>query len=356
MTKITQRQLIIFYCIYSFAIKFLLLPQILTRGSANDAWITALIGTVVELLVLWLVLHVLVKNKDKDVSKIGWSRFIFPVMFLVFVLQILILTKQSFYLLSENMFENLPVYMFVIPMLLLGIYFCFTSSQSLFRSGEIFYVFLILGIAISVFPALGNISPREALPIFANGMAPVLTTAIASLIYFESASFMLMFSGEIKIKKDFKKQFMTVATIVGVFFVFFVFMFWSLFVGVSSSKNVAVANMTGYSSIMAQGGRTGWVLISIWLLLLLLRFGVTFYCAFKCIKYTSGIKNRAGIMSIALAITVFLLSSFAITGMRELQIFIHNFRWVIFAVYFIIPILFYISTRRSREHVPNVVE
>jgi len=351
MKKITQRQLIIFYCIYSFAIKFLLLPQLLTRGSGNDAWISALIGTVIELLVLWMVLGVMTANKDKDIYQARGAKIVMPLMLLVFLLQIMILTKQSFYLLGENMFENLSAFMFIIPMLLLGIFFCFTSTQSIFRSGEIFYVFLAVGIAVSVLPALGQINAREALPLFSSGMRPILTTTLINLIYFESASFLLMFSGEIKIEENFKKRFMAVATAVGVFFVFFVFMFWSLFAGVSSAKNVAVANMTGYSSIVASGGRTGWILVAVWLLLLLLRFGVTFYCAFKSTKYITGLKNRAGIISVTLALVVFLLSSFVFTGLREMQLFITNMRWVILGLYIVIPVLFFVFgfTRRNRD-------
>jgi len=357
--KITQRQLIIFYCIYSFAIKFLLLPQLLTRGAANDAWIAALAGTIIELFILWVVLQILTKNKDNDIFSIPSTsergrlyanfmrRIPLLLMLFIFLLQLMILTKQSFYLLSENMFENLPPYMFIVPMLMLGVYFCFTSSNSLFRSGEIFYAFLILGLIVSVLPAFTQINAREALPLFSAGLSPVLTTALATLIYFESASFLLMFSGEVKIEKNFQKKFMTTAAIVGAFFVFFVFMFWSLFLGVSSSKNVAVANMTGYSSVMAQGGRTGWILVSIWLLLLLLRFGVTFFCAFKSIKYITGVKKRTGIISVSLAIFIFLLSSHVFTGMREMQLFIENIRWIILALYLIIPLLFFIATKRK---------
>ena len=348
MKKITQRQLIIFYCIYSFAIKFLLLPQLLTRGAGNDAWIVALVGTIIEITVLHLVLRVLVLRKDSDISKISLphkSKFI-P-LFLIFLLQIMILTKQSYYLLSENMFEDLSVYMFVIPMLMLGIYLCFTSSRSIFRSGEIFYVFLIIGIAFSVFPSLGQINPREVLPVFSGGLTPILITTLFSLIYFESASFLLMFCGEIKIEENFQKKFMTTAVIVGVFFIFFVFMFWSLFGGVASSKNVAVANMTGYSSLMAQGGRTGWVLVSIWLLLLLLRFGITFFCAFKCIKYITGAKKCAGVISLSLAVTVLLLSAFVFAGMRDLEIFILSMRWVILALYFAIPLWFFVGSKKE---------
>lgn len=354
MKKISTRQILIFYAIYSFSIKFLMLPQILATHAARDAWIVALIGTIVELVVLFIALTVLVKLRDTDIYsaarkdfKIVGAKFIVLLMLFLFILQLLILLKQIFYLLQTQMFENLSFRNFAIPMLTLGIFFCFFPARSIFRSGEIFWVFIIVAIAISIIPAVGQIRPWEVLPIFNRGAGPIWSGVYRNLIYFESASFLLIFAGDIKVEQNFRKKFMTLAILVGASFVLFVFMFYALFGPMSSTKTIAIANLTLYSSFFSNTGSMDWVLVSIWLLLLTMRFGVTFFCAFSCLRYITAIKHRAGILGASLGIAIYLLLTLVFRNMTELDSFIYHAAPAIVSLYILIPLSFYIFTLRK---------
>lgn len=345
MKKISTRQLIIFYFIYSFSIKFLMLPQLLSKTAGADGWISAAFGTIIELLVLWFVLSLIQSPKFKV------QKFILPLMLAIFLLQIFILINQSFNLLKDNLFENLSVYYFSVPMILLGVFFCFMPTRSVFRSGEIFFVFIIFGIILSVFPALAKINPQEVLPIWSS-TGSIFSALYLNLIYFESAFFLLMFRNDIKVEKHFRKKFMTVATIVGAFFVFFIFMFYALFGPLAPMKNVAVTNLTIYSSYMTGNGRLDWVLVTMWLLLLLLRFGVTFFCAFMCLRNITGLKKRAGILGAGIAVFVWVVSTFVFSTSRNLNAFIHAIPWLIASLYIAIPVAFFAASllqKRRRD-------
>ena len=292
--NITTRQLIIFYCIYSFSIKFLSLPSLLSKTAGRDAWIAALIGITLELVVLFLTITYISKKqqttiyqdiRQKNIIFYALAKVVMIVFFAVFAYQLVILVNQTYKLLDNNLFENLSPYLFYIPMILLGVFFCIEPSKAIFRSGEIFFVLIFLGVALSVFPVLHKIDPREALPIMQSGFWPVMKATLVNIIFFESVLFLLMFKGEIEIKPNFKKKFMSTALVVNLFFVFFVFLFISLFGALAPFKDVAITNLTVHSSYITNSGRLDWVLVTMWLLLILLRFGITFYCAFKCVRH-----------------------------------------------------------------------
>jgi len=352
MKKISSRQLIIFYGIYSFSIKFLMLPSLLAKTAGKDAWISALAGTILELAILFIALTVLTRNQDTDIyshlrgnnphtkavrSVLG--KIVIIAMLAVFLLQLFILVNQAFHLLNQNLFDKVSIYYFSIPMLLLGLFFCFMPARAIFRSGEVFFVFIIIGIVLSVFPAITRINPSEILPIFENGVSPSANAFYLNVIYFESAFFLLMFMGDIKIEPHFRKKFMITAAVLGLFFVFFVFMFYSLFGPLAPIKNTAVTNLTVYSSYLTATGRLDWVLVTMWLLLLLLRFGVTFYCAFAALRYITHLKHRAGYLGFALAIFVYLISIFIFATTRDLTRFMGAIPWLILALYVAVPVL-----------------
>ena len=356
MKKITSRQLMIFYCIYSFAIKFLMLPQLLSERAGADAWISAAVGTVLELVMLFIVLQVLSMQRDTDIYsglrknvRPAGAKVVMGFILALFLLQIFILTRQAYSLLNDNLFDNLSPRLFAIPMLVLAVFFCFMHPKAFFRGGEIFYVFIIIGVALSVFPALGQIQPAEVLPVGANGASSIFGGAFRNLIYFESAAFLVMFAGDVEITKHFRKKFITLAGVIGGLFVFFVFMFYALFGPLAPTKSLAIANFTLYSSYLTQGGRLDWVLICIWLLLLILRFCVTFYCAFACVRYITGVKNRAGVIAAALAVFIYTISITVFKSQTMLGAFTDGAAWVILVLYIAIPVGLYVNALVNKK-------
>lgn len=360
MKKISTRQLIIFFCIYSFSIKFLALPQLLSQTAGRDAWVAAAIGTVLELLILFAILNVLVIGNGSDLysdlrHNTTWvgGKSVITLMLVLFLLQLFILISTSYSMVTQNLFHDMTLQTFLIPLVLFGMLFCFVSARAIFRSGEIFYLLIILGLILSVVPALTQMRPAEVTPMLENGAQPLFNGVYKNLIYFESASFLLIFSGDVKITKDFKKKFMTVATLVGLAFVFFVFMAVALFGTLAPYKEAAIANLTVYSSFLTQGGRIDWILICIWLLLLLMRFGVTFYCVFACIRYLFNLKHRAGYIGLGIAATLWAVYTFAIITKTRLDDFVVVAAPAIATLVLLIPLVCFVNAlvlkRRARN-------
>ena len=179
MKKISSRQLLIFYFIYSFAIKFLMLPQFLATSAGRDAWIAAGMGALIELGLLYIVLWVMSADKEKDVYHTLRSpvvaKPILTVMFAFFLLQALMTLSHTNYMLTHSLYQDFSRHLFVIPMLILGIFFCYTKTRAVFRAGEIFYVLILLAIFLAVLPGLWKVEVGDTVPMLSQGFRPILT-------------------------------------------------------------------------------------------------------------------------------------------------------------------------------------
>jgi len=295
MKKISGRQFLIFYFIYSFAIKFLMLPHFLSVVAGRDAWIAMGSGALIELLVLWVVLFVMTRDKEKDVYNGLRSPFLAKpvsvIIFAFFLAQTLITLEHTKYLLSHTLYETLSVHMFIIPMLILGAFFCYSKTRAVFRSGEIFYILIIVAIFLAVVPSVLKMDAREVLPVFGNGLRPVLRAVYNNLIYFEAAFVLLIFKGEVDIKGKFKCKFMTWAAIGVLMLIAFVFVYYSVFGPLANLRTLGIIDITGQHSYITQGGRLEWIIVCVWLLLLLIRFGVLFYCCFATARYVTHLQK-----------------------------------------------------------------
>jgi spore germination protein KB len=334
MRKISTRQLLIFYFIYSFSVKFLTLPQILAGEAGRDAWIAAGLGVLVEPAVLFVVLCVM--NRE------GSVKFLMPVMLVFFLLQALITLNRTDALLSTTLYESLSRHMLVIPMLVLGVFFVFTKTRAVFRAGEIFYILILIAIFLSVFPSLWKISPAETLPVLGGGVMPVLRAVFNNLVYFEAAFVLLMFKGEVEIKRGFRRDFFIWAAVGAVVFTVFVFFFCSLFGPLSGMRNMGIVDVTGVNSYIAQNGRLEWIIACVWLLLLLVRFGVLFYCCFAAVRHITPARLRPAVIAFPLAAAVYAMFLFV-----SLPGVLAAMRIPVAVFFVVVPILFWLLGGRK---------
>lgn len=337
MKKISTRQLLIFYFIYSFSIKFLTLPKILAGSAGRDCWIAAGLSCLVELAILFIILLTMnSENKGNLAAKV-----LMPALFAFFLLQLLVTLEHTNALLATTLYDKLNPHMFVIPMLVLGIFFCYSNTRAVFRSGEIFYILILIAIFLSVLPGLWKVSPRESLPVLGGGLTPVLRAVFDNLVYFEAGFVLLMFRGDIEIGKHFKKKFLITAGVGAVVFTAFIFFYYSLFGPLAAFKPLGIIDITGANSYLAQNGRLEWIIVCVWLLLLTLRFGILFYCCFAAVRHITPAKFQPAAIVFPLAAAVYALFLFV-----SLPQVLGALRIPIFVFFVIIPVLFLIFGRK----------
>lgn len=354
MKKVSARQIIVFYFIYSFAIKFLMLPHLLTETAGRDAWIAAVLGSLIELSFLCIILVSMAADKDRDVYQGLRSPYlakpVLTLLFAFFLLQLLITLKHANFLLKNTLYENFSVHMYLIPMLILGIFFCYMKTRAVFRSGEIFYILIIAAIFLAVVPSLWKADAKEVLPILSGGLKPALLAAYNNLVYFEAPLVLLVFKGEVDIKKGFARNFMLWAAAGAVVFAAFIFFYYSLFGPLADLRTLGIVDITGQNSYISQGGRLEWIIVCIWLLLLMIRFGVLFYCCFALARYVTHLhKLQPAAIVFPLAIGIY-----ALYLLVSLNRILSTLRPFIVGFYILIPLLFLAVTLLLKGGKKNV--
>ena len=303
--NISTRQTIIFYFIYSFAIKFLMLPHFLCMDAGRDGWISAALGCVVELLLLYLVIKLLQSNKKVFIS----------IFLLLFLLQLIITLKQTNFMLESTLYDELNPLLFAVPMLIFGIAFCYIPTRAISRGGELFYILIIAAIGLALLPALNKIDMTEVLPIFEGN---ILGGLYKNLIYFESAAILLIFKDDIKIQKNFTRNFMSWATIGCLVLVAFVFLYYAIFGPLVVARPLAIIDITQQSAYISQNGRLEWIIVCFWLVLLLIRFGVTFFACFAAIKSLIP-RAKTAVVAIPLGVVIYVIHAFVIISIADLH-------------------------------------
>lgn len=328
-----------------------MLPHLLAGIALRDAWISAALGSLIELGLLFIVLRAITLQKDNDiygslrrnVGQVGAKTVLF-VLLLFFVLQALISLKTTSYLLNETLYEDLDFHAFAIPLLIAGVFFCYMQTRAVFRAGEIFSVLVLIGLGLSFLPSLIKINPSEVLPMLDGGLPIVFSGFYRNLIYFESGAVLLVFMGDVETDKGFTRKFMIAATVAAVVFVFAIFLFTSIFGPLASAKQLAIVNLTQVSSYIAQNGRLEWIMVLIWLVLLLMRFGITFFCCFALLRYITGIKKfQPAAIALPLAIVFYAIHARVIVSVADLNIFIENLLPFILGFYIAVPFFFAVN-------------
>jgi len=308
-----------------------MVPHLLSQGAGRGAWIAALIGILVELGLVFLAL--LIIERGKPIFKV-----LIPIMFLVFLFHILITANSSFQLINDHLFFGINVQKVLIPLALFGICFCFLQNRALFRSGEIFYWIIIIALVLSIAPSLTSIRFNEIYPV--EKSISIFETAFMNIIYFESAFFILLFSGSVDTGKNFKRRFMISASVLSIIFVFFIALMTGVFGMLAPFKESGIIDLTAASSFLAGAGRMDFLLICVWLLVILLRFGAAFYFAYTCIIKTISLKKFKYIPAIVLGVGVWVM----ITFMPMIQ----NI-WIagaVFTLILIVSILAFVSSKK----------
>jgi spore germination protein KB len=338
-----------------------MLPHSLSGGSYRDAWIAALIASIFEIVFLYIAITAMRLWQDKDiyaglknkVTPIG-AKIVLGVLMLFFLLQSIITIKITNHLLTSTLYEDLGVHTFTIPLLLVGVFFCYSQTRAVFRSGEIFAFLVILALGLALLPSLGKSTPSEVLPMLDNGFRPLFGGIYKNLGFIESSMFLLMFSGSVKIERGFTRKFLISAGLGALVFVGFVFLFTTVFGPLAESKPLAIVNLTQVSSYISQNGRVEWIMVCVWLILLIMRFGVTFYCAFAAIRYVIGTRNcldrwQPAAIAIPLAVVMYIIHAVLIVSLKDMEGLLNALSPVLLAFYIIIPAFFLILSLVKRR-------
>lgn len=277
--NINLRQLCIGYFLYSISIKALTLPSALVSGAGNWAWLAAILGVAFELFLVVIASIVLkfTDNQNRFFRVLCW--LLIPVL----IYETVLTAIQIFHLAYTDMFTNLGITVFVITLIGLGLFFLSRQPRSVFRVGEILWLFFAFGLILAIIPTLYNLKVNWNDLINGNARQ-VLPTALAHLGFFETASFVIAFGSETKKTNHELCRINFIALLCGVGYLAFMVLFVLLFGSLGQHQSMGTVDMTTAAQFITSGGSMDWLIAIAILAALVLRFGVQLVALVTLVK------------------------------------------------------------------------
>lgn len=287
MTEVSTRQFILISLFVLIASKLMSMP-IFVFGYANkDAIFVIIISLIIELIVTYFICQVIKNNPNTslfDLLKNKLSKpiaYIIIVLLYVFILSKIIFTLQEIYtFFNEFLYEGLDVLIFIIPTYFVIGYLAFKGIRTLGRVLEIIYIFIGLGLVITVISNLEFLSFDSMLPYFEEGINPTLNGLKNSMFYFGNSICLLAFVGKVKINDNFTKKIMLSTSILAVFIIAFCFIFYDVYGYATQFTLFALSDYAQYDPFMLELQRLNWLSTTVDIIKL--------FCSASIFLYTLG--------------------------------------------------------------------
>lgn len=276
---INLRQLCIGYFLYSVCIKVLTLPSELASTAGNWAWVSAIFGTVFE-LVMVLVASLILKftnNQGRCFRVICW--LLLPVI----IAEIVVTAIQIYHLAYTDLFTDLGITVFVITLLALGLFFLTRQPRAVFRTGEILRLFFALGLVLAIIPTLYNLNV-DWHDLVSGDSSQIFPATLSHLLFFESATFVLVFGSETHKTTNELCRINLTAVLCGIGYIAFMILFVLLFGGLTRHQTMGLVDLTTAAQFITSSGSLDWLIATSILSALILRFGVQLVAMVTLVK------------------------------------------------------------------------
>lgn len=276
---INLRQLCIGYFLYSISIKVLTLPSILTNSAGNWAWISAMLGVIFE-IALVVVASLILKFTDRQNR---FFRVLCWVLAPIVAVETILTATQIFQLAYTDLFTDLGITVFVITLIGLGLFFLTRQPRSVFRAGEILWLFFALGLILAIIPTFYQIDV-DWRDLVRGNSNQILPTLFMNLGFFETATFVLAYGSETrKTDRELARLNLT-ALACGIGYSALMILFVLLFGTLGRHQTMGLVDMTTAAQFITNSGSLDWLIATAILAALVLRFGVQLVAIVTLIK------------------------------------------------------------------------
>ena len=276
---INLRQLCLGYFLYSISIKVLTLPSILANDAGNWAWVSAILGTLFEICLVAIASLILKFTNRQNHFFRGLCWILAPLV----AVETILTATQIFQLAYTDLFTNLGITVFVITLIGLGLFFLTRQPRSVFRAGEILWLFFAFGLILAIIPTFYQIKV-DWHDLVRGNSNQILPTLFMNLGFFETATFVLAYGSEThKTDRELARLNLT-ALLCGVGYSIFMILFVLLFGTLGRHQTMGLVDMTTAAQFITNNGSLDWLIATAILSALVLRFGVQLIAVVTLIK------------------------------------------------------------------------
>ena len=362
--KINFRQLSIMVFMSFISLKFLVLPSVLYIHSSNMSWLVCLVLMIVDGIYAVLTIDLMRKNQNKNLNEfmtetIGpvLTKIFLAVLALKFFLSVANIVKGLEFFVVENFYNNFSWFLYILPLIALTGFMMYKGLRNMARVQEMFFLSIIVGCIYIAFKSFADVDPLVYLPMFKDGVTPLLTSGYTHLSWFGSSTFLLAIFGKV----DFSKERKRTAIIYIIFAILLVqliyFVFYGLFDMTSPTHTFAISDISQFSSSKSIIDELSWLVVSLWVVTQSIQIAVYGYCLVLTLMFLFHIKSKIVVITMV-EILIFFLSYLGNNTINLEQIFFTNFASIVTIVsQYIIPlILLFANLIKKRKNKPSTIK
>lgn len=343
--KINYRQMSIMLFMSFIALKFLVLPSVLYLQSGNMSWLVVLILMILDGIYAFITIDLMRKNHNKNINEFMTStlgpvltKLFLTILSLKFLLQVANIVKGMEFFVVENFYNNFSWLLFILPLIALIGFMMYKGIRNIARVQEIFYLSIIIGCVYIAFKSFSDVDPLVYLPMFKDGITPLLQSGYTHMSWFGSSTFLLMLFGKVDFSTEKKKT----AVLYIIFAILLVqllyFVFYGLFDMTSPTHTFAISDISQYSSSKSFIDELSWLVVSLWVVTQSIQIALYGYCLVQSLMFLFGIKSKM-IMITIVSLFVFSLGYIGSVTVNFEQIFFTHFASIISIIaQYIIPL------------------
>lgn len=358
--KINYRQLSVMLFMSFICLKFLVLPSVLYIQSENMSWLVVLVLMIIDALYALLLLSLMKKNQNKNINEfmnatLGpvLTKIFLAILSINFMLQAANMVKGLEFFVVENFYNEFSWILFILPLIALTGFMIYKGIRNIARVQEMFYLSIIIGCIYIAVKSLIDIDPLVYLPMFKNGLKPLIFSGYHHLCWFGSSSFLIILFGKVdfsNIKKGTIIKYLIFAILL-VQLLYFVF--YGLFDTTSPTHSFAIGDISQFSSSKSFIDELSWLVVSLWVVTQSIQIALYGYCLVLSLMFLFNIKSKIPIITIV-DIMIFSLGYIGSETINFEQIFFTDFASItIFITQYIIPLILLVGYLINKRRNPK---
>lgn len=348
--KISYRQLSILVFMSFISLKLLELPSLIYIESENMGWFVILVLMLIDFVYALLILSLLKRNQNKNLYEfmkeclgVVLTKIILFLLLLRFALYIANLLKSMELFVVENFYNEFEWYLFILPLICLVGFMVYKGIRNIGRVGEMFCWAIIIGVLYIVFKSIASVDLFEFLPMFKDGVGPLISGGFKNIEWFGSPLFMIPLFGKVDLKDEKKLRFILYMLGAIVICQLVLFVFYGLFGKTSPTLPFALSNVSQFSSGLVSRDEISWLVVSLWVVMQVIVVAIYGYGFCMMLKYLFNIRNST-LPVFILNVLMFLWPLFGELLIHQEKLFLSKFISIFsICIQYLVPVILWIG-------------
>ncbi len=280
------------------AVKLMALPGLLYEDAKNMGWVVPVVLMTVDFIYALMIVGLMQKNKNrsfydflKEIMGVVVAKVVLAVLLLYFAIVLAIIGKGLELFIIQNFYEEFSWFYYGIPLMAVVGFTVYKGIRNIARMFELLWLPILFACIYIAIKAFSGVDLTSFLPMFEDGVQPVLYTGFKYVSWFGSSTFLLLIYGYVDFK-DAKKRTLIVFMLVAIAVTLLLyFVFYGLFGVTSPTHQFCVSDISQFNGSRSSIGELSWLVVSLWVVAQMVSFALYSFCMVQAFLHLFNIKS-----------------------------------------------------------------